>query len=429
MRRLANTNLEFKFSRACLSEEDWDIVQNFPPLFDPDGGARRWAQKEKERRREESEAQAGVTIEAEENPEAGSLQLGGEPEERQIVGGLGQGQQHAIQPPSLQNTNGASGLGQNLPLPDDILQAGMGARGLTPQQMLLQQFKSPTNQSPTMMNAFNNQNQAQQPNAFGQPGAPPGHARHQSRFTFANDSASASANVKPVANSKLMNQQSSMMPQGNSFNHLGHQPLGHQFQASTVQGPPPGLKTTGTPPVSGGGMFGQGHGFATAGLGYGANVAGRNGNEDMMRELMRGQRGGVPDAGKREYLQNYLNQQSQHYPTPSSTTPAPQAPGLFNHYAPQPGAGYQHSDSGSSSMKQKKKGKKHRHANTTSSGGGGGGVDVSDQNILQARLQHGGGIGQGLYGAGLGGQGQGAFGGQGMYGGGFGGGRPGPPGW
>ncbi|KAK3044313.1 hypothetical protein LTS18_001611, partial [Coniosporium uncinatum] len=172
-----------------------------------------------------------------------------------------------------------------------------------------------------------------------------------------------------------------------------------------------------------------GHGFATAGLGYGANVAGRNGNEDMMRELMRGQRGGVPDAGKREYLQNYLNQQSQHYPTPSSTTPAPQAPGLFNHYAPQPGPGYQHSDSGSSSMKQKKKGKKHRHANTSSSGGGGGGVDVSDPSILQARLQHGGGMGQGMYGAGLGGQGHGTFGAQGMYGGGFGGGRPGPPGW
>jgi len=229
-----------------------------------------------------------------------------------------------------------------------------------------------------------------------QPQSAPGHARHTSRFSFANDSASASAAVQPVANAKLMNQQSSMMPKNtNHFNQLGqHQGLGNQFYTSGVQGPPPGLKATGTPPVSGGGMFGQGHGFATGGAGYGANAAGRSNDPyDLLRD--RGAGGRAPDAGKRESMfPSFLHQH------PTTSTPAP-APGLLSfHYGASPGA-YQESGP----QKQKKKGKKHRHANTSSSGGGGV-VDVADPSILQARLHQGGGMGgQGLYG----GQGQGGF--------------------
>ena len=160
------------------------------------------------------------------------------------------------------------------------------------------------------------------------------------------------------------------------------------FYTSTVSGPPPGLKTTGTPPVSGGGMFGQGHGFATSGLGYGANLAGRSSNDEMVRELMRRRDigGGQADAGKREYMPSSFSQSS------TSSTPIP-APGLLNFpYHSQSSA---FSDAGS--QKAKKKGKKHRHANTSSSGGGV--VDVADPSILQARLQQGGlAGGQGPYG-------------------------------
>jgi CCR4-NOT transcription complex subunit 4 len=160
-----------------------------------------------------------------------------------------------------------------------------------------------------------------------------------------------------------------------------------------VQGPPPGLKPTGTPPVSGTGMFGQGHGFATGGLSYGANAAGRNNSDAMYQDLLRNRNmdngARAADAGKRESMfPSFLNQH------PSSSTPVP-APGLLSFpYGPSPGA-YQ--DSGS--QKSKKKGKKHRHANTSSSGGGGL-ADVQDPSILQARLHQSGMAGQGMYGQG-----------------------------
>lgn len=146
-------------------------------------------------------------------------------------------------------------------------------------------------------------------------------------------------------------------------------------------------------------MFGQGHGFATGGLGYGSNAAGRNNNDAMYQDLLRSRNmdgaARVADAGKRESMfPSFLNQH------PTTSTPGP-APGLVSFpYGPSPGA-YQETGS----QKPKKKGKKHRHANTSSSGGGGV-VDVQDPSILQARLHQGGGMaGQGLYH----GQGQGGF--------------------
>ncbi|EON69265.1 hypothetical protein W97_08425 [Coniosporium apollinis CBS 100218] len=411
------------FSAANLDPEDLEIVTNFPSLIDPNGGAKLRARKnrEAERLRQAAEArdaqQAALTVETEEATEGagGSLQLGGEPEERQDVG-FSQSLQHAIQPPSQQLPNSTNlGLGQNLSLADNLGNFDL-YRGFTPQQqqqqLLLQQLQSASPQKTNLLNAFQGtqSQQAQHGSSHNQQGgSAPGHARHTSRFTFANDTASASAQVKPVVNAKLMNQQSSMMPQNNNhFNPLSQpQQLGNQFFSSAVQGPPPGLKTTGTPPVSGGGMFGQGHGFATGSLVYGANAASRNANEEMMQDLLRGRAGNArvgnaQEVGKRESMfPSFLN----HHPMTSASGTAPGLPSFP--YGPSPGA-YQ--DSGS--QKPKKKGKKHRHANTSSSGGGGI-VDVADPSILQARLHQGGVLaGQGLYG----GQGQGGF--SSVYGGG-----------
>ncbi|KAF4543179.1 Rna recognition domain-containing protein [Lasiodiplodia theobromae] len=375
LKNLSGTGLEFVFSATALKDEELQIISSFPPLFDMNGGERRKALKEKEaeeRQRLEAETQAlrEAALAQQEQEEAtggGSMQLGGEPEERSDVVHT---PQHAIQAPGQQSIGGSSlGLDQNFGLSEQMANLGLN-RGLTTQQqqqLLLQQFKSANTQANS--NLFQNAQAQVQP---GMQGNAAGHARHTSRFTFANDGNTASANVKPVANAKLMNQQSSMMPPNSHFSQLSqHQPLGQQFYSSSVQGPPPGLKTTGTPPISGGGMFGQGHGFATSGVGYGANAMGRNAQEDAMRELLRG-RGG--NAGG-----------SQLHDTGKP-------PGLLNFpYGPQPGA-YQESGS----QKQKKKGKKHRHANTSSSGGGV--VDVADPSILQARLHQGGAmVGQGLY--------------------------------
>jgi CCR4-NOT transcription complex subunit 4 len=412
---IANPNFKFTFSGAVLSSDDLKAISEFPQMLDPNGGAKRRAMKEKERERvleleREAEAQAAsqtasqvaASVEQDENVEmtaGGSLQLGGEPEERQETG-LGQGNRHAIAPPG-QNALGNGLFGPNNPLTDDFSNLGLTNRGLTPQQhqqLLINNLKSGPSPSAGLLSGF----QSNQPQQQGHgPGSnTPGHTRHASRFSFANDSASASASVQPVANQKLMSQQSSMMPKGaNHFSQLSqHQPMGNQFYTSSVSGPPPGLKATGTPPISGGGMFGQGHGFATGGLGYGGNGTGRNNNDPMYQELLRGRNmdGGarLTDAGKRESMfPSFL-----HHPTTS--TPGP-APGLLSFpYGPSPGA-YQESGS----QKSKKKGKKHRHANTSSSGGGGV-VDVQDPSILQARLHQGGGlVGQGLYA----GQGQGGF--------------------
>jgi CCR4-NOT transcription complex subunit 4 len=407
LKTICSPDFKFVFSSAVLSDEELKAIIDFPQLLDPNGGAKRRAMREKEKElalQREAEAEAKAATQQppaaerteREDTEAtagGSLQLGGEPEDGPETTASHQGQ-HAIAPPGQQGFGGGL-FGQNTSLTEDFSSLGLSNRGLTPQQqqqLLLSNFKSGTPSAGLLSNMQN-----QQPQQHGLSGNVGGHARHTSRFSFANDSASASANVQPVANQKLMSQQNSMMPKnGTHFNQMSqHQPLGGQF-FTNVQGPPPGLKPTGTPPVSGTGMFGQGHGFATSGLGYGANAAGRNNNDAMYQELLRSRAmdGGarVADAGKRESMfPSFLNQHPQ--------TSTPPAPGLLSFpYGPSPGA-YQESGT----QKSKKKGKKHRHANTSSSGGGGL-ADVQDPSILQARLHQGGMAGQGLYG-----QGQSAF--------------------
>jgi len=411
LKTITDPSFKFVFSSATLSEEDLKAIMEFPQLLDPNGGAKRRAVREKEKElaaQREAEAQVvsqqqpqqqqqqpATEAEDHEMTAGGSLQLGGEPEEGQQTTPAHLNQ-HAIGAPPGGQAFGGNLFGQSPPLAEDFGNLGLNnTRGLTPQQqqnLLLSNFKSGPPSAGLMSNFPNTQGQP----PHNQTGNTPGHGRHASRFSFANDSSTASASVQPVANQKIMSQQSSMMPKNsNHFNQMSqHQPLGGQFYTS---GPPPGIKATGTPPVSGGGMFSQGHGFASGGLGYGVNAAGRNSNDALYQDLLRGRNmdGGarVADAGKRESMfPSFLNQH------PTTSTPAP-APGLLSFpYGPSPGA-YQESGS----QKSKKKGKKHRHANTSSSGGGGV-VDVPDPSILQARLHQGGGmVGQGLYGQGQGG--------------------------
>ncbi|KEQ73217.1 hypothetical protein M436DRAFT_46854 [Aureobasidium namibiae CBS 147.97] len=322
---------DFKFNLSDRALEDSSIdFDNFPSLFDPRGGAKRRAMRQREeeedeeRRRLEAEAQSQLaqqqttvnSVEDENGPElGGSMQLGGEPED---VMGRGQSPQHAIEPPSRTNsvidggflTNELTNQNNNTPNLSNLTAQQR-------QQLLLQQFKTPSTAS--------SQPPFQPPTA-----APAGHARNVSRYTFANDSNTASAAVKPVANAKLMNQQSSMMPSQSSF----QQPPPGGFY-SNVQGPPPGLKTTGTPPFSGGGMFGQGHGFATSGLGYGANLTGRNPNDEMMRDLLRSRNLGggaqMSDAAKHisdiSSLGGAAHLSSDLFDEPGRSTP-PVPPGL-----------------------------------------------------------------------------------------------------
>ncbi|KAE9968228.1 hypothetical protein EG328_007682 [Venturia inaequalis] len=377
-----DSDIDFNFSPNGVSEEDLKAINLYPPLWDPKGGLKRRQMKErkaKELREQQEAAEAALRAppkpDVEEQPEhhehteqqggaGGSLQLGGEPEERQERN-FGLGPHSAIQPPSQ-----AFGLHpgfNNYMLGDDISTAsGSTGRGPTPsqaqqQQLLLQQFEK----------------------ARVHPQVGGAHGRHNSRFAFTDN-----GNLKPGT---ILKQQGVVLGQNTSA-YGGQSSVGgsHVF-SSGVQGPPPGLKPTGTPPVSGGGMFGQGYGFTA---GYGANTTGSQ--ADKSWDLHRGQRVNQ-DTGKRELMF------SSHANYPSASTQASALGHLSYPYGSQPGASAFQEPSGQ--QKQKKKGKKHRHANTSSSGGGGLADTVADPSSLQARLHQTGGAGmngQGLYG----GQGQ-----------------------
>ncbi|KAI7509014.1 hypothetical protein KC347_g5604 [Hortaea werneckii] len=381
-------DFKFVFNVSSLPSADVEIIKNYPPLFDENGGAKRRIrrQREEEQRRMEQEAQQfqqPPAVEQEENPEmSGSLQLGGEPEDRQSLS-----QASAIRPPGQEG-----GLDPRFQFGGVSSPAGISERGLTPQQhqqLLLQTMKSPNEQA-----AFLNQQASLQQSAN-----PPGHQRNTSRFSFANDTASASASVKPVANQKLMNQQSSMMPQQGGFGGQTNQ----HFFTSNVQGPPPGLKTTGTPPVSGGMTFGQGHGFATGGLAFGAQAANRNNaQEEMMRNLLRGRDAGSIGGGsamdmKRE-LHQHFSSPPNHYTSAAGLSGYPaavtQAPAAYVAQQPQhPNYAAVFPD-GEKQQRGKKKGKKHSRqhgANAGSSSASSGLMDMPGDaaaaHMMQNRFQ------------------------------------------
>ncbi len=391
-------DLKFSFSIASLPASDAEVIANYPPLFDRDGGAKRRLrrQREEEQRRMEQEAQEllpHASADSDENAEmSGSLQLGGEPEEPQIRSQP----QSAIQPPGHDGFPGVDQrfLGTTSP--------GISDHGLMRQQMFHQDMKSLQNQG----SYLNNPNQT---SSFGQqPSHPPGHQRNASRYSFANES-SASTSVKPVANAKLLSQQSSIMPPaGNAhFGAQHQQPHGSQFYTSNVQGPPPGLRTSGTPPVSGGMTFGQGHGFATGGMQYSAG-AGRNSNEEMMRNLLV-QRRDAPgatgaDQAKREYSSFSTNNafagsQPGAFPAGSSLA----ASGAFPTGPP---SNYSLSSFSGEEKRGKKKTKRHKHNNASSSSGGTN-LNLGDVDSMSsaARFGSAGGTGYGqaggLYNSGM----------------------------
>ena len=435
LKTVMTANYRFVFDRSLYSEEDLREIDACPPLFSNCGGLVRYRMaKEQERERQKQEEERNViaamsATEDEEAPASGSLQLGGEPETEDepndSSGRMSAQKRSAIQHPFGSSNNFAFG-GSNFPANN----AASLNRILSPQQqhqLSLLRSQSRNQQSPVNNGQFQpgytgntSLHHHQQSNPFQMQNqafnTAQGHGRQASRYTFANDSASASTSVKPAANPQLMAQQAAMMP-GNQNKHFQNQQLqsgahgGHFY--SGVQGPPPGLKSSGTPPISGGGMFGKGHGFASAmggSAGFGGNVGGQNTNDDLMRELLRTRNGSIngqgSEIGKREFKLPFTQQ--------PMTSDAPASSLLSSLYGSQIGGHYGHQDH--HLQKQKKKGKKHRHANTSSSGGGGI-VDLADPSILQARMHHGA-AGQGQYSA----QGQGGYNPNSMiYGGGYGG--------
>lgn len=358
---------QLKAILKILSTCDFNIRPSSPDntipiLFDPRGGdKRRVIREEEERRLNGEQDEQNESLEplepSEGEPESGSLALGGEPEDRDHVRETHAfDQRRAIAQPPISRT-GTESL-----YPQAIAQAftqgapglaSIASRSMTPQQQpYIRPQGSFSDNLPPGINATQStlfQGQA--------------HTRQTSRYGFGADAQTSANALKLAANSRgLMGQQAS--------NPTFHSQPGY-YGSALPGGPPPGLKSTGTPPN----LFGQ--------------------NNEALQNLIRGRPGvgQAHDATKREYMFSTFPYQHQ-YPPSTSSTPAPATAGLM-------AALYSNGAHQDIGAKQKKKGKKHRHANTSSSGGSGL-VDLADPSILQVRLQHhpqsNAGVGSGLFG-------------------------------
>ncbi|KAF2860606.1 hypothetical protein K470DRAFT_294903 [Piedraia hortae CBS 480.64] len=292
-------DLRFELSTSGMSETDVKIIDSFPSFFDPNGAAKRRLRIQREEE-ERNEAQRQFPEPSGDNIEvSGSLRLGGEPED---------------------------GSGRDF------------GRSQTTESSALDQFAHSGAVSPS---GLEGQRQQQQMALTGFQSQAPGHQRNTSRYSFAND-APATANVKPVANAAIVKQQAATMPQQRGFQQQpAQQPQQPQqpFYTSNVQGPPPGLKTAGTPPVA---SYGQTHGYGP----YGASV---RATDERMRTS------GLVVEQKREFMT----------PSPYSVY---QAAGPAGYAAPSP-AFPVFSDGEKHGQRGKKKSKKHGrqgHAHTPS---------------------------------------------------------------
>ena len=361
---VSNSACAFIFDDSSLSEETRATIAAMPPLIDPYGGAKRRMMEDKQeqarakvvadekQRLEDQAISAAEGAMDEESMGAGSLALGGEPEDLPRSASA----KAAIRRPSQATPS-------NVPI-DQLANLGLG-RSLTPQQQRQLAMMNAASTQPARLPPMS-QNTAFELSDFDRRGGPQfsqaqydqisSHARHGSRY-FNSES------------------------KGNNARFPSQQQQQSGFYSSGVQGPPPGLPTAGTPPVSGGGMFAHGQGFTSSGFGASKDSeslrsrSGTNAGHDVKRELLLSLQN--PNALRSPPLQ------------------ASAAGALNGMYGQLPGA-YQDLNF----VKQKRKGKKQRHANTSSSGGG---VEhLADPSILSARLHQGTG-GQGLFGGNQGG--------------------------
>ncbi|KAJ2898578.1 RNA recognition domain-containing protein [Zalerion maritima] len=364
-----------------LKEFSEDEISQYPPLFDINGGAKRRAMREAEKAESDPEEPADTQEASDGEPEAGgSLALGGEPEDSDPVRDFEQRRAPGAQPPIQKSIGegifGGSSVGNFGAAPGSSALGTIGNRTTTPHQQQPQMYGSVR---PAGAGGFENTPPPGMGGGQGGGGAggsqtslfQQGHQRGSSRYNFANDGGASANSVKVAANPRVMAQQASMMPQQMHSQH------GSQYYGSSMPGPPPGLKSTGTPPNPF--SFSSGSGLVTK-------------DSDMLHNMMRRGGAGGNAHEKREFVSSPFSNQ---YPPSTSSTPAPASGLLASLYGTPPG---QFQDFG---HKQKKKGKKHRHANTSSSGGSGL-VDLADPSILQARMQHqqqsNAGVGQGPFG-------------------------------
>lgn len=350
----------FCFDDSVVSEAAKSAIATLPPLIDPQGGAKRRAMQNKEdvrnaqvdgedKFRLEEQAKTAAEEALDEDVMAtGSLALGGEPEDvpRTAATRVAIGQLPQFTPTSNVPIDQLSNINLNSGLPSQQQRQHM----VNPATAVASRMAQPPVQSTAYeMSDFDRRGPQYSQAQYDQMS---GHTRQGSRY-FNND---------PKANTNRYTTQ--------------QQP----YFSSGVQGPPPGLPTAGTPPVSGGGMFAHGQGFTSTGFGA---------TKDNT-EALRARSGTNDQQIKREFLPSPLNS-GLLGSNPLRSPPSATAPGVLNGMYGQYPA-YQDPNF----VKQKRKGKKQRHANTTSSGGGGVDHLAADPSILSARV-HQGAAGPGVF--------------------------------
>ncbi|KAI0477683.1 RNA recognition domain-containing protein [Xylariaceae sp. FL0804] len=281
-----------------------DNTDSYPPLFDINGAERRRAMRDDDENRiGDHEDQADNLAPSEGEPESGSLALGGEPEDRD-PSRHGVAFDHRRSQPPIQRTGNNDLFGPSLTgfSQGSAAVGSIGSRTMTPQQQIFmrphgsfadQMPPGISTQQPSSLFQGQGQNQNQ------------GHSRQQSRFSFANENGASSVNVKTSADPRYMAQQTSMMPSS-----IRSQPGGGSIYTS-VPGPPPGLKSSGTAPVTGG-MFGQGHPFGGSAFAAGS----KENSHELLQSILRsrGTGGGqAHDAGKLDLADPSILQARMHH--------------------------------------------------------------------------------------------------------------------
>ncbi|UKZ59840.1 uncharacterized protein TrAtP1_001131 [Trichoderma atroviride] len=253
-----------------------------PPLFDIRGGEKRKAMREDDDARisgDQKNAAEGQVPSESEAETGGSLALGGEPEERDMAGdGQAFEHRHINTFPPIQRSNADTLFGPALSGSNFNPGTNQMGRGIIPQQLMsLRPQSGFGEQVPSSLSgqtAFPSQ----------------GHNRQSSRFSFMADSPPAATNLKFTANPRVMGQQSSMLPASLQSSGNSH------FFGSSMPAPPPGLKSTNTPPN----IFGQGFGGSAFG------TATKDSSGDLLQSLIGRSRGGgnqPHDGGKHNDLQ------------------------------------------------------------------------------------------------------------------------------
>lgn len=304
VKAVSSPSFRFVFSSEDLPSEEKSLTGNYPSLIDPCGGVKRRAMREKaEQEKMKREVEGGhqsVFGIEEGHLGSGSSQLGGEPDDAQSTAGpIGRtSRPQSTVHPFLHQSSTSPVVGSPASINQQLQTLNLNGRSLTPLQQ--QQLMLLKNVNPQQLGFIDQM----QPTAYDQDsqarlGIPqigmPNHARQSSRYSFANEAVGKTSQ-------RILSQQL----QAAGDNPL-NSPIASQQFTSGIQGPPPGLKTTGTPAISGGGMFAQGHGFAhmANGLGYGTKP---DANPDLFRELIRSRNStngmGIPglDTAKREFM-------------------------------------------------------------------------------------------------------------------------------